>query len=65
MQNEKGWSSHAGFDGEAFTEGLIPSIEHGMRGSLNNPRYGEAAHMIEFTQEWANAYARQLLKQRL
>lgn len=54
-----------GFDGEAFTEGLISSIEHGMRGSLNNPRYGEAAHMIEFTQEWANAYARQLLKQRL
>lgn len=53
------------FNGEAFVEGLISSIEHGMSGSFSNPRRGDAAHMIAFTQEWANQYARQLLKQRL
>ena len=54
-----------GFDSEAFVEGLVSSIEHGMGGSFSNPRRGDATHMIEITQEWANQYARQLLRQRL
>lgn len=63
VENDSGWNSHMGFNSEAFVEGLISSIEHGVKGSFLNPRRGEAAHMIEFTQEWANQYARQLLKQ--
>lgn len=65
VQNGSGWNSHMGFDGQSFKSGLVSLIEHGMIGSKYNPRNGNSAHMIEFTQEWANQYARQLLKSRL
>jgi len=65
VQNDSGWNSHMGFDGQSFKSGLVSLIEHGMKGSQYNPRNGNSAHMIEFTQEWANQYARQLLKSRL
>ena len=65
VQNDSGWNSHMGFDGQSFKSGLVSLIEHGMAGSQYNPRNGNAAHMIEFTQKWANQYARQLLKSRL
>ena len=65
VENDNGWNFHMGFNSEAFTESLVSSIEHGMKGSFFNPRRGEAAHMIEFTQKWANEYACQLLRQRL
>lgn len=54
-----------GFNSEAFIQGLVSSVEHGMSGSYNNPRRGDAAHMIEFSQKWAQEYARQLLHSRL
>lgn len=65
VQNDSGWNSHMGFDGQSFKSGLVSLIEHGMTGSQYNPRNGNAAHMIEFTQKWANQYARQFLKSRL
>ena len=65
VQNDDGWNSHMGFDSQAFTSGLVSSIEDGVGGSYNNPRHGSAAHMIEFTEQWAQTYARQLLRERL
>ena len=65
VKNDSNWNSHMGFDGQNFKSGLVSFIEHGMTGSPYNPRNGYASHMIEFTQKWANQYARQLLKSRL
>ncbi len=62
VKNDANWNSHMGFNQSAFIQGLVSSIESGMKGSYKNPRLGDAAHMIKFTQEWANQYARQLLK---
>lgn len=63
VEQSGGWNSHMGFNGERFIEGLIYSIDSGMRGSLSNPRYGESTDMIRLTKEWANQYARQQLRQ--
>lgn len=63
VEQSGGWNSHMGFNGERFIEGLIHSIDSGMRGSLSNPRYGESTDMIRLAQEWAEMYARQQLRQ--
>ena len=65
VENDDFCNYHMGFDKQAFIDGLISSIEHGMKGSRINPRRGDVAHMVEFTQDWANQYARQLLKKKL
>lgn len=61
VKNDKGWNTHMGFDSQKFTEGLITSVENGMRGSLANPRHGDAAGMIDFTRRWAAEYAKDIL----
>lgn len=59
------WNAHAGFDGVKFAEGLIASMDKGMGGSPNNPRYGEAAMFIDAVQQYAGNLAKKLLKQKL
>lgn len=63
VKRSGGWNAHMGFDGERFIEGLIHSIDSGMRGSLSNPRVGESTDMFRLTQQWADEYARQQLRQ--
>ena len=59
------WSTHMGFAGENFREGLIYSILHGVSGSKLNPRLGDSANVIEVVQEEATRYANSILKQYL
>lgn len=60
--NLHSWGTHSGFDGKDFRKGLIDSIIHGMKGSKNNPRYGESTNVIEVVQEEAERYANSILK---
>lgn len=60
--NTYGWGTHSGFGGEDFRKGLIDSIIHGMRGSKNNPRYGESTNVIEVVRQEAERYANSILK---
>lgn len=60
-----GWGTHSGFDGGDFRKGLIESIIHGMKGSDNNPRKGEATNVIEVVQQEATQYANSILRKYL
>ncbi len=60
------WSTHMGFAGQDFREGLIYSILHGfMGGSRLNPRYGSSDDILEIVQKEATRYANSILKQYL
>ncbi|MBQ6886246.1 MAG: hypothetical protein IJN54_01875 [Lachnospiraceae bacterium] len=57
-----GWGTHSGFDKGDFRKGLIESIIHGIKGSNNNPRKGEATNVIEVVQQEATKYANGIIK---
>lgn len=60
-----GWNEHAGFSCEEFKAELITSILHGMRGSTNNPRYGDSADIVEVVRKEAEVYANKALRKYL